>query len=202
MNHCIEAVREMSHYARTTERKKRGIIRAARELFNEKGFAGATIKEIAAVARVSPVSIYNYFGSKERLVAECVQEVVADTLKEAVELLHAEMDFRKKMEQALMLCTEKVDVSVSELFTRKALRDPELADLLDRELRERKNDVYRSYIRLGQQEGLINDTIPMETMLAFMEAMAIMGSKVRRGNDAPEKVRQLHHLLLFGMIGE
>ena len=46
-------------------KKKQAIIQAALQLFKEKGFKETSIKSIAEVAEVSPVSIYNYFGSKE-----------------------------------------------------------------------------------------------------------------------------------------
>ena len=55
----------MNQYQKTTEKKKQAIIQAALRLFKEKGFKETSIKSIAEAAEVSPVSIYNYFGSKD-----------------------------------------------------------------------------------------------------------------------------------------
>jgi AcrR family transcriptional regulator len=44
------------------------ILDAARTLFVEKGYNDATIPQIAALARVSPSTVYVYFGSKLELV--------------------------------------------------------------------------------------------------------------------------------------
>src|SRR3954470_367465 len=43
------------------------IATAAREVFGEAGFEGATIRMIAARARVDPALVHHYFGSKQRL---------------------------------------------------------------------------------------------------------------------------------------
>jgi AcrR family transcriptional regulator len=46
----------------------RRIQEAALDLFDERGFENVTIEEIAAVAEVSPSSVYRYLGTKEGIV--------------------------------------------------------------------------------------------------------------------------------------
>ena len=65
----------MNQYQKTTEKKKQAIVQAALRLFKDKGFKETSIKSIAEAAEVSPVSIYNYFGSKDNLVALCVNDL-------------------------------------------------------------------------------------------------------------------------------
>lgn len=43
------------------------ILTAARELFAQKGYAGATIRQIAGAAGVDPALVSHYFGAKESL---------------------------------------------------------------------------------------------------------------------------------------
>jgi TetR/AcrR family transcriptional regulator, fatty acid metabolism regulator protein len=50
------------------ELKRRLIMTAASEVFGKKGFAGATISEIAGRAGIAEASIYQYFRSKEDLL--------------------------------------------------------------------------------------------------------------------------------------
>jgi AcrR family transcriptional regulator len=64
------------------ERNRRAIVSAARRCFIRDGFE-AGMDQIAAEAKVSKVTVYNHFGSKEALFLD----VITDSLKEA--LAHA-----------------------------------------------------------------------------------------------------------------
>src|SRR5215210_2653869 len=59
--------------------KKQQIINAAVELFAEKGFEGTSIRDIAAKADVNIAMINYYFGSKEKLFENMVQQKTAYT---------------------------------------------------------------------------------------------------------------------------
>jgi len=192
----------MNKYELTTEKKKKSIINAALTLFKDKGFTSVSIKEIAALAHVSQVSIYNYFGSKEALIAECANIVMSDTLQQAADILSQDMDFEEKIKLALLLCTENINLSISKYFTQEALNDPILIDLLTKSINESKNTIFREYIELGKQEKVIATTISTETFLNFIEALNIMGSKIEFDDDISEKIKHIHHLFLYGIIGK
>lgn len=55
------------------ERTRDGILRVSLELFRDYGIKKVSIGDIARRADVSPVTIYNHFGSKEKLVRETVK---------------------------------------------------------------------------------------------------------------------------------
>lgn len=192
----------MNKYEITTEKKKSSIINAALVLFKDKGFTNVSIKEIASLAHVSQVSIYNYFGSKETLVTECVNIVMSDTLKQAVDFLSKDIDFLEKIKSALLLCTEEINISISKHFTNEALNDPVLVNLLKKNINESKRIIYRKYIELGKQEKVIDNTIPTETFIDFMEAINIMGSELEFNDDVSTKIKHIHHLFLYGIIGK
>ncbi|MER7419241.1 TetR family transcriptional regulator [Micromonospora peucetia] len=46
---------------------RQAILDAARAAFAERGFDGASIRAVAAAARVDPALVHHYFGSKDRL---------------------------------------------------------------------------------------------------------------------------------------
>lgn len=54
------------------QKKQEAILSSAFHEFCEQGIAGSSIEGIAARAGVSKVTIYNHFGTKENLFAECV----------------------------------------------------------------------------------------------------------------------------------
>jgi TetR/AcrR family transcriptional regulator, mexJK operon transcriptional repressor len=57
---------------RRSATKRRAIIEAATTAFLRAGYAGTSMDEIAALAGVSKVTVYNHFADKERLFSEIV----------------------------------------------------------------------------------------------------------------------------------
>jgi AcrR family transcriptional regulator len=52
------------------------ILRAALEAYGQKGFRGATTRNIASLAGVNEVTIFRHFGSKQALLTEALREQV------------------------------------------------------------------------------------------------------------------------------
>lgn len=81
---------------------RRALVRAAVDLFTEKGFAGASMREIAIRAGVAAGTIYNYFPTKEKIFFayfDIRQEAVLDSL--ATETGFGEFTLKEKL-QALI----------------------------------------------------------------------------------------------------
>ncbi len=62
----------MSRKASSAARRK--ILTAARQVFGDKGYKEATVREIAQLAGVAVGGLYPYFGNKEQLYVEALQE--------------------------------------------------------------------------------------------------------------------------------
>jgi TetR/AcrR family transcriptional regulator len=65
---------------RSSAERRDEILDAARHVFLKSGYAGATVREIAAAADVNDAVLYRYFNTKEQLF----EEAVAGPLEEAV----------------------------------------------------------------------------------------------------------------------
>ena len=76
----------MNKYELRTNKKKEDIVNSALALFRDNGFQNTSIKQIADRAKVSQVSIYNYFGSKDALVTECAKVIMKNTLENAKQI--------------------------------------------------------------------------------------------------------------------
>lgn len=68
---------------RKKQRTRDSLVRAAHELFVEKGYEETTVNEIVAAAEVSQRTFFRYFSSKEE-VALCLQALVSERYVEAV----------------------------------------------------------------------------------------------------------------------
>ncbi len=70
----------------TKTRTRKRILQGAKRLFERKGFAGATARDIAGAARIASGTLFNYFINKEHLaltiLGEALEEARADFLRD------------------------------------------------------------------------------------------------------------------------
>jgi AcrR family transcriptional regulator len=106
------------------------ILAAARDLFEKRGFAAATTKDIAALAGVSEVTLFRHFATKRALFDETLHSclhpyTVEEYLKSGVaydlerDLKHIAYDtrdnFRKNAPMIRMIMRDKIRGSVPEM---------------------------------------------------------------------------------------
>lgn len=192
----------MNQYQKTTEKKKQAVIQAALRLFKDKGFKETSIKSIAEAAEVSPVSIYNYFGSKDNLVTLCVNDLFEEITQQAEDILKSNLAFNTKLDQALDLCQEKMSQQISDYFQDKMVEDSVFSTLLTKAITAKKRDIYRAYIKLGKEEGLIAKDLSTELILNVMDALNGMGNQLAHSDNLEIEVEQIHQIFLYGIFGK
>ncbi|MBS6098567.1 MAG: TetR/AcrR family transcriptional regulator [Streptococcus vestibularis] len=192
----------MNQYQKTTEKKKQAIIQAALCLFKDKGFKETSIKSIAEAAEVSPVSIYNYFGSKDNLVALCVNDLFEEVTQQAEDILNSDLDFKTKLDHAFALCQKKMSQQISSYFQDKIVEDSVFSTLLTSAITAKKRDIYRAYIHLGKEEGLIAKDLSTELVLNVMDALFGMGNQIADSDNLETEVEQIHQIFLYGIFGK
>jgi AcrR family transcriptional regulator len=189
----------MNKYEIRTHKKQTAIIEAALELFKENGFTNTSIKQIASSANVSQVSIYNYFGSKDALVSECVKLLSQDTISNARELLDSNMDYQEKLFKGLSLCSGTITMSIRNYFSNTTFTDVNFMHLLNRYIKELENEIFVEFIEAGKEAGAISSTIPTQTILQFFKAFH---SIELDSSDFSKNIKNLHQLFLYGIIGK
>ena len=192
----------MNQYQKTTEKKKQAIVQAALRLFKDKGFKETSIKSIAEAAEVSPVSIYNYFGSKDNLVALCVNDLFEEITQQAEYILNSDLDFKTKLDHAFALCQEKMSQQISDYFQDKMVEDSVFSTLLTKAITAKKRDIYRAYIKLGKEEGAIAEDLSTDLILNVMDALNGMGNQLAHSDILEKEVEQIHQIFLYGIFGK
>ena len=192
----------MNQYQKTTEKKKQAIIQAALRLFKDKGFKETSIKSIAEAAEVSPVSIYNYFGSKDNLVALCVNDLFEEITQQAEDILNSNLDFKTKLDHAFALCQEQMSQQISDYFQDKMVEDSVFSTLLTKAITAKKRDIYRAYIKLGKEEGVIAEDLSTELILNVMDALNGMGNQLAHSDNLETELEQIHQIFLYGILGK
>ncbi|MBS7671173.1 TetR/AcrR family transcriptional regulator [Croceicoccus gelatinilyticus] len=108
--------------ARSEETKAR-ILQKAREIFAERGFSGAIIRDIAAEAGATHSMVIYHFGSKEQLWREAVRDMFRVLDEEVVVMLEEEAElplverFRRVTRRYVRYCAkhpEHARITISE----------------------------------------------------------------------------------------
>ncbi|MBC1548005.1 TetR/AcrR family transcriptional regulator [Listeria sp. FSL L7-1435] len=191
----------MNNYEKRTQKKKLAIIQAALTLFGKQGFSDVSIKNIAALADVSQVSIYNYFGSKEALVGECAKIIMEDTIALAEEILASEGTFTQKLKRAIQLCNAEINLSLSKFISKEASKDQQFLMLLVNNINSLKKDIYMKYVAAGKEAQVIDNAISDEVIQLFIDAINSLGHTVPE-EKLEEKQAEIIQLFLYGLIGK
>jgi AcrR family transcriptional regulator len=135
------------------------ILHAARQVFLERGLAGASIDEIASLARAGKPTVYARFSNKEALFAA----VVLSNVAAAAERVEAELPGGATIDQRLVglgttllqWCLSGDTIDLMRVSVAEARRFPDLANSVHRMARERGEEMLaRLLAETAQADGL------------------------------------------------
>lgn len=196
----------MNGFERRKERKKDAVRTAALELFRDFGVRKVTIGDIASKAGVSPVTIYNHFGSKEELVRDVVKHFILGLLEKYRAIMSSERPFLEKLEMIVFDKTQIARTSNEEFMRKLMSDDPEIRRFIDSVFETQVRDLMTDFFLEGQKQGCIRPDVSRETFLLYTGIF-------RRGIQAhpallgaPEHneilVRDISRLYLYGVMGQ
>jgi AcrR family transcriptional regulator len=82
----------MATQAERREKTRTAIVKAAKRIFGERGFASATMDDIAGAARVAKGAVYHHFPTKEALFEEAFEQVSIELVADLDQISRAESD--------------------------------------------------------------------------------------------------------------
>jgi AcrR family transcriptional regulator len=141
------------------------ILDAARRVFLERGLAGASVDEIASLARAGKPTIYCRFPSKEALFTAVVMRALLVSIERFESDAPTGANVEKRLESVGVTILKRVLVSETIGMTRLAIAEarrlPVLASRVNRMARERGEEV------VGRLLGQVAQRDELGKMLAF-----------------------------------
>ncbi len=98
------AYRQTNKVKEKLDLKKKGIIKAAREVFAENSYQGTSIKAVAKKAKVATGTLYLYFTNKESLINMIVDEMFSELLEHIKEERAIYTDGFDKLQASMEAC--------------------------------------------------------------------------------------------------
>jgi len=179
----------MNGFERRKRQNKENILKAAEVLFNKYGISKVSVNDIASKAGVSQVTIYNLFGSKDKLIYGCMETIANKFIENLREILKAESKTDKPYPEKLEgIFQYLVEISESNpgFADIEIQNNPELKQLVDRFTEQTRKSLVE-FVKVGQKQGHLNSGLSDETVSAYFEIF------IKGINASPEVHARIHH---------
>jgi TetR/AcrR family transcriptional repressor of mexJK operon len=182
-------------------RKRQAILYAARDLFLQKGYAGASMDEVAALAEVSKVTIYKHFSDKHTLFVAVVTDAIDDAKAESQSLVDQlgassdiELDLRDFARRHVALVTQPHLIQMRRMIIAEARRFPDLARAWHRIGPERGHATLASQIDKLVARGQLQvaDSLLAAQLLNYLILSVPLNEAMFTGRDKPYSRRYLN----------
>ena len=158
--------------ARRRDRQRDAILRAAAQLFRQRGFADTGMRDIAEAADLSAANLYHYFGGKNELLYYC-QDRALDRMLDAVTAARrlpasAAERLQRVFTAHVLTLLDDVEGATAHLQV-ESLPPPLRAAIVAK--RDRYEQALRRMVIDGQRAGELVDVDPAIVARAMLGAM-------------------------------
>jgi TetR/AcrR family transcriptional repressor of mexJK operon len=190
--------------------KRQIIIMAATRMFLAHGFSKVSMDKIATVAPVSKATLYNYFDSKDALLAEVITQLCAALLQTmnqvTVELNNVESNLHKIASSFVELIFSEEALAMYRLVIAESRDFPELGQLVYDSSAQPVLTRLEHYLGQINNNGRINIANPTAAADAFFSLLkgdrhfqCLLG--IKPPPSAVEKQELVNHTISFYLRG-
>ncbi|MCU6710711.1 TetR/AcrR family transcriptional regulator [Paenibacillus sp. J5C_2022] len=196
----------MSGFERRKQMKMEQIFQASAQLFAKYGYEKVSVNEIAERASVSPATIYNYFGTKDRLYAAMVKGGMEKQLQQCESILQSKMSYREKTKAIMLLDAQSLQLLSEDASAADALRHHGVMTAMEEFYEEAIKPFYIRYLALGKQEGYIGSSLSEDMAIRylrmFMNELGRQWSGDKSAFHSGSELDSMLELFFFGLAGQ
>ncbi|MFC0296661.1 TetR/AcrR family transcriptional regulator [Geobacillus jurassicus] len=192
----------MNGFARRTEQKKQAIKQAVLQLLQTNDPREITIQAIAKRAHVSPVTIYNHFGSKENLIRETLMDDVIRQVEEFEAFSKQDHSFEEKVKHTIFQKVNMFKEGRVNIVQRLMQEDEEFRRLVERLYETRVLPLVVEMIRQAQEKGEVDPRLSIEALLLYLNGWRELSEKILSSFYSERLVEEMVRLFFYGIKGE
>ena len=183
---------------------KAEVVQAARRVFAESGYAGATLEAIAAAAGLSRVTLHRHGLSKERLLTE-LAEVATGEYRDAMwSVLMSDGTGAERLERALHALCDAAERNLVVLMAMQSHTDAVFHEHSEDDVMTRSvfTEPLERLLRDGDADGSLRSAEPPETATVLFNLVGWTYLHLRTGHRwSPERARAaVVELALKGLL--
>lgn len=166
---------------------RENLIKAAQKLFGEKGFDGASVRDIARKAKTNVAMIAYYFGCKERLYMDCLGDFAMrsnEALKHILTPPRDSADLERQLQ--LLIATMMSMLEYDGSLLRMMLREMQSDQKPNKELLELMSPFFYG-LRDYFQQGIDQKIIPGHRSADFLTMIFLGGLSYPIQSEIPLK---------------
>lgn len=160
----------MNGFERRRKAKEQSILQTALALFMHQGVKDTSVQDIAQQAQVSPVTIFNYFDSKEKLLAQTSQLYFDSTYEDFKQVIHSDQSFEEKMHYLIFTKGQVSKDIHPEFYEALMLKyshpDDQMTAFLQKGIA-----LYQTLFEQGKAEGQINADLSLPSLMLYMQLL-------------------------------
>lgn len=167
---------------RRGELRREALLKAAREVFLEKGYASASVEDVVSRVGGSKATLYSYFGNKEGLFDDMISSLCDDFRAQLAIPREVEGDieltllrFGKRMLKQFL---QPERIAMHRAIFAEAFKFPRLAERLYESGPQRSASIFADFLRQQNAAGVLHCADPELAAVNFIEM--VKGDPQRR----------------------
>lgn len=163
------------------------------------------IVDISKEAKVSQVTIYNYFGSKEALLHEVVKGYVNKSIKEFEEYMNGEYSLKEKIEFMLFQEKESYKTLTPGIVKELMIDDHEMYKYIEERYNEKIIPLFIHLINEGKEKGEISDKVSISAVLIFINMFMKQSRELleiaQQQENMDQFIEEMVQVFFYGICG-
>ncbi len=185
---------------------KEKIMKTTLDMLRTSDPKGIRIADISKMAKVSQVTIYNYFGSKEALLREVFKNYFDKVIRDFEEYMNEGHSLKEKIEHIIFLEKESYKEFPPGLIKELLIEDQELSRYIEEQYRERSIPLTVRIIKEGKDSGEISEHVSIENVLAFiqlyMNQYETILEMAQKSGDMDNFLEGMVDMFFYGVCGK
>ncbi|MBY0163614.1 TetR/AcrR family transcriptional regulator [Cytobacillus firmus] len=185
---------------------KEKIMRTTLDMLRTSELKRIRIADISKAAKVSQVTIYNYFGSKEELLREVFRNYFDQAIRDFEQYMSEGHSLKEKIEHIIFLEKESYNDFPPGLIKELLIDDEELSRYMEEQYRNKAIPLTVQIIQEGKDSGEISPDVSTEHVLAFIQLFMNQYESIlamaQQSDDMDGFLEGMVHMFFYGVCGK